>query len=114
MSDCIFCTIASGAFGTEFYYEDENVVAFDDLHPQAPVHVLVVPKQHVSGLNDADTLPVETLTACLNACREIAASEGIAESGWRMVSNCGPDACQSVQHLHFHVLGGRKMADSMA
>ena len=114
MENCLFCKIIRGEIPSAKVYENDKVYAFRDINPMAPVHVLVVPKQHVSGLNDADTLPAETLTACLNACREIAASESIAESGWRMVSNCGPDACQSVQHLHFHVLGGRKMADSMA
>ena len=113
MENCLFCKIIRGEIPSSKVMENDKVYAFRDIQPMAPVHVLVVPKTHVSGLND-ESLTEEDLTACLSACREIARSEGIAESGWRLVSNCGPDACQSVQHLHFHVLGGHKMADAMA
>ena len=80
----------------------------------APVHVLVVPKTHAASLDAVDALSDELLAACLRTCRTVAHQEGIAESGFRVVSNCGCDACQSVQHLHFHVLGGKKMAEAMA
>ena len=112
--ECIFCKIASGAIPVKFVYEDDFLVAFPDINPMAPVHVLVVPKTHVASLDAVDALSDELLAACLRTCRTVAHQEGIAESGFRVVSNCGCDACQSVQHLHFHVLGGKKMAESMA
>ena len=111
MSDCIFCTIASGAFGTEFYYEDENVVAFDDLHPQAPVHVLVVPKEHYDNI--VDNVPAQTLAAMANAVNEVAKAEGIREEGFRVIANTGDAAGQTVHHLHWHVLGGRNLGEGL-
>ena len=108
MSDCIFCTIASGAFGTEFYYEDENVVAFDDLHPQAPVHVLIVPKKHIGSLDETKEEDAKLLGHIMLKIKEIAAKEGL-ENGYRVVINTGEDGGQSVHHLHFHLLGKRAM-----
>ena len=114
MSDCIFCRIAAGEIPSAKVYEDENTYAFRDLNPQAPVHVLVIPKKHVSGLNAVSGLTDGQAAACLRACAKVAEAEGIADSGYRVVSNCGPDACQSVQHLHFHVLGGAQLAEKMS
>ncbi|MBQ3338462.1 MAG: HIT domain-containing protein [Atopobiaceae bacterium] len=111
MSDCIFCTIASGAFGTEFYYEDENVVAFDDLHPQAPVHVLVVPKAHFDNIIDG--VPAEVLASMAAAVKAVAEKRGIAESGFRCIMNTGADGGQTVMHLHMHVLGGAPLGDGL-
>lgn len=112
MKDCLFCRIIAGEIPSAKVYEDSRVYAFRDINPQAPVHVLVIPKAHVSGIDEADQLDDATLAACLRACQTVARSEGL--TSYRVVSNCGPDACQSVGHLHFHVLGGRQMADSMA
>lgn len=112
MKDCLFCRIIAGEIPSAKVYEDSRVYAFRDINPQAPVHVLVIPKAHVSGMAEADQLDDATLAACLRACQAVARSEGL--TSYRVVSNCGPDACQSVGHLHFHVLGGRQMADSMA
>lgn len=112
MKDCLFCRIIAGEIPSAKVYEDSRVYAFRDINPQAPVHVLVIPKAHVSGMADVDQLDDATLAACLRACQAVAQSEGL--TSYRVVSNCGPDACQSVGHLHFHVLGGRQMADSMA
>ena len=94
-------------------YENDLVYAFRDINPQTPTHILVVPKQHLSSLDDADQADDAQLAACLRAIREIAAQEKL-EGGYRVVSNCGPDACQSVPHLHFHILAGRKMAEQMS
>ena len=114
MSDCLFCKIIAGEIPSAKVYEDDACYAFRDINPQAPVHVVLVPKAHVSGLNEVFNLEDETIAKVLRAVPQIAAREGIAESGYRLVSNCGKDACQSVKHLHFHILGGRPMADGMA
>ena len=107
MSACLFCRIASGELGTEFLLADEHVVAFRDLHPQAPTHALVIPRQHCTSLNDAPDAAV--LGRVLTAARELAVQLGIAESGYRVVLNTGPHGGQSVFHLHAHVLGGRPL-----
>ena len=114
MNDCLFCKIIAGEIPSTKVYEDEDVYAFRDINPQAPTHVLVIPKKHVASLAAADELDDATLAACLRACKKVAEAEGLAEGGFRVVSNCGDNACQSVHHLHFHVLGGRQMADTMA
>lgn len=114
MADCIFCAIVRGDIPGKKVYEDEKTLAFDDINPQAPVHVVVVPKRHVSGMNALDELPAEEQAALLHACREAARLKGIDQSGYRVITNCGADACQSVQHLHLHVLGGVKMSEQMA
>lgn len=114
MDACLFCRIASGDIPASKVYEDENTLAFKDINPQAKVHLVVIPKRHVSGLNEADSLQDAELAACLKACRAAARAQGIDASGYRVVSNCGSDACQSVAHLHFHVLGGQKLGEGMA
>jgi histidine triad (HIT) family protein len=105
--DCIFCRIASGALGVPFLQESDVAVAFRDANPQAPVHVLVVPREHVTSLSDAEDPAL--LGALARMAADVAHSEGIAESGYRTVVNTGPNGGQSVDHLHFHVLGGRAM-----
>lgn len=114
MENCLFCKMVAGDIPVTKVYEDELVLAFRDIAPQAPTHVLVIPKTHLSGLAEADSADPAVLAACLRACAIVARQEGIEQSGYRVVSNCGADACQSVQHLHFHVLGGRKMGEEMA
>ncbi len=114
MSDCLFCKIVSGEIPSTKVYEDENCYAFRDINPQAPTHVVLVPRTHVHGLDGLDGLTDAELAALLRAAANIAKQEGIDQSGYRLISNCGPDACQSVGHLHFHILGGRPMADKMA
>ena len=114
MSDnCLFCKIIAGDIPSQKVWDDEHCYAFRDISPQAPVHVLIVPKRHVAGLNDTEAMPDQELAACLHAARQIAKQEGVGESGYRLLSNCGPHACQSVQHLHFHLLGGRQLSDRM-
>ncbi|MBQ9198358.1 MAG: histidine triad nucleotide-binding protein [Clostridia bacterium] len=114
MSDCIFCKIANGEIPSSKVYEDEYVLAFRDINPQAPKHVVIIPKRHVQNLNEMDKLTEKEQLAILHACKKAAELEGVEVSGYRIVSNCGPDADQSVQHLHFHVLGGGKLSVSMA
>ncbi len=106
MTDCIFCKIAAGEFNTEFISETDDYVAFKDLNPQAPVHVLVIPKKHSASLNETESQ--QLLGALLNGAKETANKLGIAE-GYRVVINTGAEAGQTVFHLHLHVLGGRQM-----
>jgi histidine triad (HIT) family protein len=111
MSECIFCRIAAGELGTQFVYENESVVAFDDVSPQAPVHTLIVPRAHYENLGDS--VEAEVLSALLAAVPEVASRKGVAESGYRTIINSGADAGQTVHHLHVHVLGGARMAEGM-
>ena len=109
MSDCIFCKIANGEIPSEFLYEDENVVAFNDLNPQAPVHVLVIPRRHIESADALTAEDAATVMAMFAAAQRVARALGVAESGYRLVTNIGADAGQSVQHLHLHLLGGRSL-----
>ena len=113
MSDCLFCKIIAGEIPSQKVYEDEICFAFRDIAPQAPTHILVVPKEHTADLTQAASLPDGVLAALLRAIGKIAAQEGLT-GGYRVISNCGPDACQSVKHLHFHILGGAQMSEKMA
>ncbi len=113
MENCLFCKIVNGDIPSDKVYEDDRVFAFRDINPQAPFHVLVVPKKHVASVAEIDKLEDSEVAACLRAVAKIAADASLS-GGFRVISNCGPDACQSVPHLHFHILGGRQMADKMA
>ncbi len=106
--DCIFCKIVAGEIPSKQVFEDDHVVAFQDANPQAPVHLLVIPRRHVASLNEADESDAALLGRLLLTCRRLAAEQGVG-SGYRVVNNCGASAGQSVFHLHFHVLGGRDM-----
>jgi histidine triad (HIT) family protein len=109
MAACIFCRIARGELPAQIVYRDEQVLAFRDINPQAPVHILVVPCEHLSGLNELDAAHAELLGQLLLAAQRVARAEGLAERGYRLVINQGPEAGQSVDHLHVHLLGGRPM-----
>ena len=112
MSDCIFCKIIAGDIPSSKVYEDEKIYAFRDIAPMAPVHVLVVPKEHIPS---ADAISAENssyVARIFEAIPKIAASEGLT-NGYRVITNCGEDGCQSVKHLHFHILGGKKLPDQM-
>jgi len=111
--NCLFCKIISGEIPSRKVWEDEQCYAFYDIIPQATTHILLVPKRHVAGLNDTEVMPDAELACCLRASKLIAKQEGIDQSGYRLVSNCGAHACQSVQHLHFHLLGGRQLSEKM-
>ncbi|MDD6681727.1 MAG: histidine triad nucleotide-binding protein [Clostridiales bacterium] len=113
MADCLFCKIIAGDIPSVKVYEDEYCYAFRDIAPQAPTHILVVSKEHVQNVKEAANLSDTVLAAIIRAIGKIAEQEKL-EKGFRVVTNCGPDACQSVNHLHFHILGGRQMADQMA
>ena len=106
---CPFCRIVAGTLPSEQVYSDETVVAFRDLNPQAPLHVLVIPRRHIRGINAPEAEDGALLAAIVRAANQIAREHSAAESGYRLVWNVGPDAGQSVFHLHLHVLGGRRL-----
>lgn len=112
MDNCLFCRIIRGEIPSTKVFENDLVYAFRDINPQAPSHILVIPKVHIASIDEADKVDDTTLAAIIRAIREIASAEGL-NSGYRVVSNCGDDACQSVKHLHFHILGGKKMSETM-
>ena len=114
MDDCLFCKIISGEIPSKKIYEDEDTYAFYDIHPQAKAHALVVSKHHAQNLTRHAELSDHELAACLRACATVADMLGLTQSGFRVVVNCGDDACQTVQHLHFHVIGGEKLTERMA
>ena len=110
---CIFCEIIAGNIPSAKVYEDEQVYAFRDINPQAPVHVLVVPKQHIPSADAINADNAAVVASIFAAIPKIAAQEGLT-NGYRVITNCGEDGCQSVQHLHFHILGGKKLSEEMA
>lgn len=107
-SECIFCKIAAGDIPSKFVHEDDTCVAFDDLHPQAPTHILVIPKQHIASMDKAGRDHRELLGHLLLTAAEIARRKGFAEDGYRTVINTNSDGGQTVFHLHVHLLGGRQ------
>ncbi|MEE0210714.1 MAG: histidine triad nucleotide-binding protein [Negativibacillus sp.] len=108
MSDCLFCKIINGEIPSKKLYEDEKILAFYDISPIAPVHFLVIPKQHISSVDAIDADNSAIVAYIFQKLGELAKLAGI-ENGYRVISNCGADAGQTVQHLHFHVLGGKEM-----
>lgn len=106
MENCLFCRIASGEIPSNKVYEDDRVLAFRDIDPQAPTHVLLIPKQHFANILEADG---ETIAYLHSVVKKLAADLGIEEKGFRIVVNTGEDGQQTVKHLHFHILGGRSM-----
>jgi histidine triad (HIT) family protein len=108
MTDCLFCRILRNEIPAKKIYEDEHTFAFEDINPQAPTHVLIIPKRHVRGLKEATSEDAELIGRCQLAAAEIARQRGI-EDGYRTVLNVGPQAGQSVFHLHVHLLGGRSL-----
>ena len=108
MSDCIFCKIAAGEIPSNKVYEDDKIVCFHDLDPQAPVHVLIIPKKHIASLDDTSEEDAELLSYIMLKVKDIAAQLELGD-GYRLVNNCGEDGQQTVKHLHFHLLGRRKM-----
>ena len=110
--DCIFCKIIKGDIPSKAAYEDEWCYAFHDINPQTPVHILVIPKTHIPSANGIDASNSEYVAKIFEAIPKIAAEAGL-EGGYRIISNCGEDACQTVKHLHFHIMGGRRLPENM-
>jgi histidine triad (HIT) family protein len=111
MDDCIFCKIAAGEIPATIVYEDDDVIAFEDMNPQTPVHTLLIPKQHYVNLSD--DIPPEVLGKLFSAVRKVASLKGVDERGYRVIANVGEDGRQTVYHLHIHILGGATMPIGM-
>ena len=109
MSDCIFCKIANKEIDSDFVYEDDEIIAFKDINPQAPIHILVIPKKHIESIIDLTDEDEMLVGKMYTAVRKIAKKLNIEESGFRLIVNCGKDAGQEVPHLHFHILAGKKL-----
>ncbi|MCX7089482.1 MAG: histidine triad nucleotide-binding protein [Methylococcales bacterium] len=107
MHDCLFCKMVAGSIKPDIVYEDEQILAFRDSSPQAPVHILIIPKRHIATLNDLDDL--QLAGKLLQTVTDLAYAEGLAEAGYRTVINCNSDGGQAVYHLHVHLLGGRQL-----
>ncbi|MGC1182305.1 histidine triad nucleotide-binding protein [Legionella sp.] len=107
--DCLFCKIAEGSIPTAIVYEDEEIMAFRDLNPQAPTHLLIIPKQHIDTINDIEDKEQALLGKMILRAKKIARAEGHGDTGYRLVFNINPDGGQTVYHIHLHLLGGRKM-----
>jgi len=111
--DCVFCKIAASEIPADILYQDEQVIAFRDINPQAPVHVLIIPRKHIPSvveLSEAESSLVENMVSIAN---QLAVKEGVSESGYRLVINCGEQGGQLVPHLHLHLLGGRQLAGEL-
>lgn len=111
--DCIFCKIVAGIIPSDKIYEDENVYAFKDINPQAPVHILIVPKVHLSSADELKEDNSALVARIFKVIPKIAALNGL-KNGYRVITNVGEDGCQSVKHLHFHIVGGKKLSEQMA
>lgn len=111
--DCIFCKIVNKEIPSNIIYEDESILAFKDVQPQAPVHVLVVPKVHITSLNDVNNENSSIISKIFEIIPQIAKKLEINETGYRVISNCGKDGQQTVKHLHYHILGGRNLNCSL-
>jgi histidine triad (HIT) family protein len=110
MEDCIFCKIANKEIPASIVFEDDRVVAFNDINPQAPIHILIIPREHVASLNNVSEEMKPILSHILLKARQIAKEKELEESGYRIVLNTGRDSGQEVLHIHFHLLGGRRMS----
>jgi histidine triad (HIT) family protein len=110
MSNCIFCKIANGDIPSEKVYEDDKIFVFKDIKPEAPVHILIIPKKHIESLNDIQEYDGDIISHIFLKAKDIAKELGIEKSGYRIVSNCGEHGGQTVFHIHFHLIGGRELA----
>jgi len=108
MDNCLFCKIAEGQIPSKIVYQDEDVVAFEDINPQAPYHILLIPRRHITSISDLTLEDGPTLALLFIVANKLAQKLGLGERGYRLVTNVGPDAGQAVYHLHFHLIGGRK------
>jgi histidine triad (HIT) family protein len=109
MSNCLFCRIVAGDIPAKIAYEDEDVIAFHDINPQAPLHVLIIPRKHIATINDIAPEDAALVGKLFLAAKQIAANAGYAENGYRVTMNCGADAGQTVFHIHLHLLAGREL-----
>lgn len=113
MNDCIFCKIIKGEIPSNKVYEDEDILAFHDINPVAPIHILVIPKKHISMLTDLKPEDEALIGKIYTTINKIAENEGFKEQGYRVIANCGKDSGQEVMHIHFHILGGKKLENKI-
>ncbi len=111
--DCIFCKIIAGKIPSEILYQDEQVIAFRDIHPIASTHLIIIPKRHIPSLTHLSEEDLPLMGYMVNIANQLAKREGIAEGGYRLVINCGKEGGQLVPHLHMHLIGGRRLADEL-
>lgn len=111
--DCIFCAIINGDIPSTKVYEDDKCLAFRDINPQAPVHIIVIPKKHIESLNDVNAENIDFVSHIFEVVPVIAKQENIADDGYRLISNCGENAGQTVKHLHFHILAGKTLGEKI-
>ncbi len=111
--DCIFCQIVAGKLPSEILYQDEEVTAFRDINPQAPTHLIIIPKRHIPSLTHLSEAESPLIGHMVNIANQLAKREGISKSGYRLVINCGEEGGQLVPHLHLHLLGGRKLSNKL-
>lgn len=111
--DCIFCQIASGKIPADIVYQNEEMIAFRDIKPQAPVHILVIPKRHIPSLDQLTEDELPLITRMVEVANQLAKGEGVVQKGYRLVINCGQEGGQLVPHLHMHLLGGRRLSDAL-
>ena len=112
--DCIFCQIVAGEVPSEILYQDEEVIAFRDINPQAPTHLIIIPKRHIPSLTHLSEAESPLIAHMVNIANQLAKREGISESGYRLAMNCGKEGGQLVPHLHLHLLGGRKLSNELS
>ncbi|MGA2159037.1 MAG: histidine triad nucleotide-binding protein [Dehalococcoidia bacterium] len=111
--DCIFCKIAAGSIPADIIYKDDDLVAFRDIHPQAPVHDVIITRRHIPSVNDLTKADTNLAGKMLLVAKQIAEKEGIAAKGYRLAINCGPDGTQEIDHIHLHVIGGRRLSGQL-
>ncbi|MFC1864929.1 histidine triad nucleotide-binding protein [Chloroflexota bacterium] len=111
--DCIFCKIVAGEIPANILYQDEGIIAFPDINPVAPAHLLIIPKKHIPSLTQLSEAESSLVGDMVNTANQLAKREGIAESGYRLVINCGEQGGQLVPHLHMHLIGGRQLSDAL-
>ena len=114
MEDCVFCKIIKGEIPSAKVYEDDEILAFKDINPVTPIHILVIPKNHIESLNEIEQEDQMLIGKIFTVIKKIAKEQGIAEYGYRVIANCGEDGGQEVKHLHFHILGGKKLGTKIA
>lgn len=113
MEDCVFCKIVKGEIPSNKVYEDDDVLAFRDIQPAAPIHILVIPKKHIKSLNEIESVDENLISKIMFTIKNIAKEQGFAEEGYRVINNCGENGGQEVAHLHFHVLVGKKLGEKI-
>ena len=111
--DCIFCKIVAGEIPSDTVYQDEEIIAFRDINPQAPVHIVIIPRKHIAALSDLSQSDSALVGRMVDAANRLAEKEGIADKGYRVVINCGKEGGQLIPHLHLHLVGGRQLSDQI-